>query len=307
MNKIVTILVAAMFSLVSATYSQTSLTISPTTITGNTGETVTASLIVNDFTDIVSMQYGIKWDPTVIQFDAVENFNLTDLTASSFNTNSSPSGTITVAWFDNTTEGISVADGEAIYTMSFTVLGDASSGSSIVFDGSATPIEIANAIYNFGYLMRYAGKRDSSILFLTKSLREYKRLKDTGKMAYVYTQLGANSVKSGNSSKPIDYFDSAVNCFKIAKDTVPLIKAIGILGSLQSSVGQSESALKNGIEALNLAKLINDSNSIGQELQKVAGMHYRTGNTVIAKEMYYEAIKVNNKTKNIDEYSKIPF
>ena len=160
------------------------------------------------------------------------------------------------------------------------------------------PIEIANAIYNFGYLMRYAGKRDSSILFLTKSLREYKRLKDTGKMAYVYTQLGANSVKSGNSSKPIDYFDSAVNCFKIAKDTVPLIKAIGILGSLQSSVGQSESALKNGIEALNLAKLINDSNSIGQELQKVAGMHYRTGNTVIAKEMYYEAIKVNNKTKN---------
>ncbi len=145
MNKIVTILVAAMFFMVSATYSQTSLTISPTTVTGNAGETVTISMIVNDFDDIVSMQYGIKWDPAVIQFDAVENFNLKDLTANSFNVTNSASGFFTVAWFDNAAVGVSVADGEAIFTMDFTVLGDASSGSTIVFDGSSTSIEIANA------------------------------------------------------------------------------------------------------------------------------------------------------------------
>ena len=133
------------FFLVPATYSQTSLTISPTTITGNTGETVTVSLLVNDFTDIVSMQYGIKWDPAVIQFNSVDNFNLTDLSASSFNTNNSGTGVFTVAWFDNSTQGVSVGDGEALFTMSFTIVGDANSGSTIVFDGSATSIEIANA------------------------------------------------------------------------------------------------------------------------------------------------------------------
>jgi len=144
MNKIVTILVAAMFFLASATHSQTSLTISPTTITGNTGETVTISLVVNNFDEIVSMQYGIKWDPTVIQFDAVDNFNLIDLNANSFNVNNSANGSFSVAWFDQTTQGVSVADGEALFTMNFTVLGDASSGSTVVFDGSTTAIEIAN-------------------------------------------------------------------------------------------------------------------------------------------------------------------
>jgi len=131
MNKIVTILVAAMFFLVPATYSQTSLTISPTTITGNTGETVTVSLIVNDFTDIVSMQYGIKWDPAVIQYNSVDDLNL-DLNVGNFNADVS-GGFLSFSWFDGTTVGQSLSDGSTLFTMSFTVLGDASSGSTITF------------------------------------------------------------------------------------------------------------------------------------------------------------------------------
>ncbi len=144
MNKIVTILVAAMFFLVPATYSQTSLTISPTTITGNTGETVTVSLIANNFTDIVSMQYGVKWDPAVIQYNSVDNFDLTDLSAGNFNA-SADEGFLSFSWFDNTTQGISVPDGTALYTMSFTVLGDASSGSTITFASrQGLAIEVAS-------------------------------------------------------------------------------------------------------------------------------------------------------------------
>jgi len=146
MNKIVTILVAAMFFLVSAIYSQTSLTISPTTITGNTGETVTVSLVVNDFTDIVSMQYGVKWDPAVIQYNSVDNFNLTDLSAGNFNADAA-GGFLSFSWFDNTTQGISVANGSAIYTMSFTVLGNASSGSTITFASrQGLAIEVASTV-----------------------------------------------------------------------------------------------------------------------------------------------------------------
>ncbi len=154
MNKIVTILVAAMFFLVPATYSQTSLTISPTTITGNTGETVTASLIVNDFTDIVSMQYGIKWDPAVIQYNSVGDFDLKDLSEGNFNTNVTD-GFLSFSWFDNSTQGVSAPDGTTIFTMNFTVLGDASSGSTITFASrqglaievaSSTAGEITNAV-----------------------------------------------------------------------------------------------------------------------------------------------------------------
>lgn len=160
------------------------------------------------------------------------------------------------------------------------------------------PIEIANAIYNFGYLMRYDGKSDSSILYLSKSLERYKQLNNSGKMAYVYTQLGANLATAGKSAEPIAYFDTAVRYFIEAKDTIPLIKAIGILGSLQKSAGQTDEALANGIKALDLAKLINDSISIGQELSKVAGLYYKLGNSAIAKEMFSEAIEINNQTGN---------
>lgn len=153
MNKIVTILVAAMFFLVSATYSQTSLTLSPTTITGNQGETVTVSLIANDFTDIVSMQFGIQWDPAVLQYNSVDNFDLTDLSAGNFNADSD-AGFLSFSWFDNTTQGISVANGTALYTISFTVLGDANSGSTIIFasrqglaiEVASTTGEVTNAV-----------------------------------------------------------------------------------------------------------------------------------------------------------------
>ena len=145
MNKIVTILVAAMFFLVPATYSQTSLTISPTTITGNTGETVTVSLIVNNFTDIVSMQYGIKWDPAVIQYNSVGNFDLKDLSEGNFNA-SVDDGFLSFSWFDNTTQGVSAPDGTTIFTMDFVVLGDAGSGSTIIFASrQGLAIEVASS------------------------------------------------------------------------------------------------------------------------------------------------------------------
>ncbi|MEM6320069.1 MAG: cohesin domain-containing protein [Bacteroidota bacterium] len=143
MNKIVTTLVAALFCMVSVAFSQASFTLSPSMITGNTGETVTVSMTVNGFTDIVSMQYGIKWDPTVIRYDAVDNFNLTDLTAGNFNPDTD-NGFLSFSWFDNSTAGVTVADGTVIYTMTFTVLGDANSGSAITFESrTGLAIEIA--------------------------------------------------------------------------------------------------------------------------------------------------------------------
>ena len=134
MNKIVTVLIAGLLLLASATYSQTSFSINPSTINGNTGENVTVEVVVDGFTDIVSMQYAIKWDPTVIKFVSVGDYNLDFLLASNFNVDPSNTdlGILPLSWFDNNTVGITVPNGTAIFSVTFEVLNN-SAGSLITF------------------------------------------------------------------------------------------------------------------------------------------------------------------------------
>ncbi len=148
MNKIVTVLIAGLLLLTSAMYSQTSFSINPSVINGNVGETVTVEVIVNGFTDIVSMQYALKWDPAVIKFASVGDFNLDFLLASNFNVNTANTdlGILPLSWFDNNTVGITVADGTAIFSVSFVVQEGNNSGSTITFsEATNLIIEITDA------------------------------------------------------------------------------------------------------------------------------------------------------------------
>lgn len=144
MNKIVTTLVVAMIFIASSIYAQTSLTLSPTQIDGNTGETVSVQVIVNDFTDIVSMQFVVQWDPAVIQFESVDNLNLKDLTEGNFNPDAA-GGILSFSWFESSTLGTSLDNGATIFSINYTVLGGANSGSTITFESRpGLQIEIAD-------------------------------------------------------------------------------------------------------------------------------------------------------------------
>lgn len=133
MNKIVTILVAAMMFLMPAAHAQTSFMISPNPVVGNQGDTVQLSMVVNNFTDMLSAQYGLKWDPTVLEYVSIDSFNLASLTEGSFNVNGA-GDFLSLSWFDNSAVGVTVPDGTVIYTMTFVVLGDAAtSGTAISF------------------------------------------------------------------------------------------------------------------------------------------------------------------------------
>lgn len=120
------------------------LTLKPDHATATTNETVCIDVKVENFTDVLGMQFSLRWDPAVLSFIEVNNFSLPDLNQASFgtpNTSSAYQDRIRVFWIDNSITPRSLDDGAALFTVCFKVTGQAGSYTPIVFDTAPTDIE----------------------------------------------------------------------------------------------------------------------------------------------------------------------
>jgi gliding motility-associated-like protein len=111
--------------------------------TSGPGDQVCVDVSVQNFTDIVSMQYSINFDPAVLEFDEATGFNLPGLTAASFGNPSA--GNISLSWLANDpVAGQSIANGTVIFQLCFTVVGSAGDVSDITFSGTPVPVEVTD-------------------------------------------------------------------------------------------------------------------------------------------------------------------
>ncbi len=110
--------------------------------TVETGDDFCMQFSVQDFTNIVSMQYTMEYDETKLQFNTLQNLNLDGLATANFNT--STSGIITLSWLDPNVSGITLPNGQVIYEICFTAIGsnNCNNTTSLTFSSAATPIEI---------------------------------------------------------------------------------------------------------------------------------------------------------------------
>ena len=97
-----------------------------------------------NFNRIVSTQYTLRWDPNVLKFNRLTDFKLKALSAQNFNTTKAEKGLLIKSWFDPASQGISLADGEDIYSICFEIIGASSSESYIYFSGDPTIIEMSD-------------------------------------------------------------------------------------------------------------------------------------------------------------------
>ena len=117
------------------------------TIEAEENETIYVDVTVEDFVDILSCQFSLHWDPTVIDFFNVTNLDGVDyLLQSSFNTTNTENGKFSLVWTDasTTVEGVTVDDGTLFFTMIFKVIGNGGTSTDITFEGDPTSIEIAD-------------------------------------------------------------------------------------------------------------------------------------------------------------------
>ncbi len=111
---------------------------------GDPGGSVSVDFTVEDFTNVVGMQFSINWDPTVLQFNSLTNITsaIRDFDSGAFNTDSkfTDDGIIILTWFDNSAEPNSVPDGTTVFTINFDIVGG--SGSSTIVDITDDPRKI---------------------------------------------------------------------------------------------------------------------------------------------------------------------
>ncbi|WP_236980960.1 cohesin domain-containing protein [Membranihabitans maritimus] len=112
---------------------------------GQSGETVCVPITVNNFTDLVGMEFSIEFDTDFMEYVEARDFDLTGFNESAFSTEFLEDGALIVQWTSPSSDPISTADGTVIGNLCFRI--NQSSGSS---DLSFTndPREILFAVLN---------------------------------------------------------------------------------------------------------------------------------------------------------------
>lgn len=129
-------LVVIIMAFNAAAWAQPSLLIP--TAAPNAGQSFCVDVKVKDFTDILSMDFALQWDPQIIQFERVEGFGLPNFGAGNFNTTQAANGTLSVSWLvaacSANAVGVTTPDGTTIFRLCFKALGEYGESSEIILD-----------------------------------------------------------------------------------------------------------------------------------------------------------------------------
>ncbi|MEY2949102.1 MAG: hypothetical protein RLZZ248_303 [Bacteroidota bacterium] len=111
---------------------------------GAPGQLVCMGIGSADFNNMLSMQFTLEWNPQHMVFQEVNNFRLPYFSRDNFGAQFREQGKLTCVWIDNALEGVTVQDGETLFDICFTIIGDIGSESPVIFSQNPTPFEAVN-------------------------------------------------------------------------------------------------------------------------------------------------------------------
>ncbi|MCP4120665.1 MAG: T9SS type B sorting domain-containing protein, partial [Bacteroidetes bacterium] len=115
-------------------------------VTVDAGQQICVPVSVQGFTEIVSMQYSMSFNATLLQFESIQaSGTLEDLSVSNFGTNNAGQGQLTLSWLQQALSGVSLNDNTVIYEVCFTALGSGNVTTFFQFTNSPTTVEVINA------------------------------------------------------------------------------------------------------------------------------------------------------------------
>jgi gliding motility-associated-like protein len=116
----------------------TDLTIVANSTTASCGSAFAINVTGLNFETVAGAQFTINWDPALFEFTGLSNFNFPiGIDASDFNLLNAGNGALTFAWTSGDLNGSTIANGEVLFTLNFTLLGNTSS--TITFGDDPTP------------------------------------------------------------------------------------------------------------------------------------------------------------------------
>lgn len=115
------------------------------------GDILSVKIKVNGFSDIISFQSSINWDPTVLKYVGVSDFGIRDLGESNFGVTKAPQGHVRFLWEPTNSTSLSVDDGSILFSVQFETTTQITQETLIGFiditSTPAYPTEFANSNY----------------------------------------------------------------------------------------------------------------------------------------------------------------
>ena len=144
MKKLISTLAVLLFlALVSLQAQDVIITAMP--VVAEEGQTVSVNIQVQNWNSVAGAQWSMHWNPGVINFNEVTNFNLPGSAEGSFGTPPvTDANTLTFSWFDESVQGVTLDDNSVLFTVVFDVAGNEGDVTTFEFDGMPTAIELVN-------------------------------------------------------------------------------------------------------------------------------------------------------------------
>jgi len=119
-----------------------SLTINIPHVEVQEDETFSLEMTTTSFEEMVSIQFSVHWDPSIIAFDSSE---ISDLDFVAVGTTFADEGTIRISWFDIEGLGESMEDYKSFLKLNFKTLGEVGDISPLSMAGDSLEIQIFQA------------------------------------------------------------------------------------------------------------------------------------------------------------------
>lgn len=134
--------------LLGANIAQSQVHIFADHVSGAVGDQVVVPVRANNFTNMVSMQGTVHFDPAIVGYVTVEQFGLPGMSIGSFGTTQSAAGTITFSWFDGDLSGESIADSSVLFALRLSITGNPGDVSQVWLDDTPTLLEFVDNTFS---------------------------------------------------------------------------------------------------------------------------------------------------------------
>ena len=111
----------------------------------NSCQEVCIPISVSNFVDIVSLQFSIHYDASLLEFVDINGFNLPNFDIGNFSLSNASAGNINVSWFNPVLTGVALNDNSEIFQICCNVTGNVGGTADIFISGTPTAIEVIHA------------------------------------------------------------------------------------------------------------------------------------------------------------------
>lgn len=108
------------------------------------GESLSIDVTVENYDNLVAMQFSIAWDATLLDYVTIDNFHPNLETTPQVFTGNATNGSVNYNWsasLNDLADGIDIPDGETLFTISFTTTANTGT-TNITVDDSGGPVEV---------------------------------------------------------------------------------------------------------------------------------------------------------------------